>query len=144
MIGGGKEDKKFIAKIIRQLKEGKKVIYAVDDKYGTPTYTVDFASAVCLLVKTDWYGLYHAACTGSGNRVDVAREIVRLLKVDDVEVVPVSSNFFQDVFPAPRPRSEMLRNYVLELRGLNIMRPWKEALAEYLARSYHEIGEGVR
>ena len=31
-----------------------------------------------------------------------------------------------------RPKSERLINKKLDLRGLNIMRDWKEALVEYL------------
>jgi RmlD substrate binding domain. len=54
----------------------------------------------------------------------------------DVDVIPVTSEAFADEYPAPRPRSEMMRNYMLELRGMNRMRPWREALHEYLkARS---------
>ena len=72
------------------------------------------------------------ACQGEGSRYDVAREIVNFFGRGDVEVVPVTSDAFADEYPAPRPRSEMMRNYMLELRGLNRMRPWREALTEYL------------
>ena len=44
MMGGGpKKDKKFVQKILKQIKEGKKELFIVDDKFGTPTYTYDFA-----------------------------------------------------------------------------------------------------
>ena len=44
MMGGGpKKDKKFIQKIVKQIKDGKKELFIVDDKFGTPTYTYDFA-----------------------------------------------------------------------------------------------------
>ena len=47
MMGGGlKKDKKFINKIYHQIKEGKKVLNVVDDKFGTPTYTHDFAENI--------------------------------------------------------------------------------------------------
>ncbi|MEM3434011.1 MAG: dTDP-4-dehydrorhamnose reductase [Candidatus Methanomethyliaceae archaeon] len=140
MIGGGRKDKKFVAKILMQLRKGARILYVVNDKFGTPTYTVDFSRVICKLAETDWYGLYHAACTGEGSRLDVAREILSFLGRDDVELVPVPSEFFRNSYPAPRPRSEMMRNYMLELRGLNIMRSWKEALREYLATNYKDIG----
>ena len=53
----------------------------------------------------------------------------------DVSVIPVTSDFFAADYPAPRPRSEMMRNYMLDLRGLNRMRSWKVALHEYLAEA---------
>ena len=59
MMGGGpKKDKKFIQKIIYQLKNGSKDLHIVNDKLGTPTYTHDFARNVKLLIKTSNFGLF--------------------------------------------------------------------------------------
>jgi len=46
-----KKDKKFIQKIIKQISEGNKTLYFVNDKLGTPTYTQDFAKNVKLLIE---------------------------------------------------------------------------------------------
>lgn len=62
MIGGMSRDKKFVSKIMGQIRGGAKKIYAVDDKWGTPTYTLDFSKALVSLMQTPYYGLYHAAC----------------------------------------------------------------------------------
>ena len=44
MMGGGpNKDKKFIQKLMKQLKEGRRELFIVNDKDGTPTYTHDFA-----------------------------------------------------------------------------------------------------
>ena len=52
MMGGGpNKDKKFIQKIIKQIKDGKKELFIVDDKVGTPTYTYDFANNLKLLLE---------------------------------------------------------------------------------------------
>jgi dTDP-4-dehydrorhamnose reductase len=49
MMGGGpSKDKKFIQKIMGQLKNGASELFIVDDKFGTPTYTHDFAKNVKL------------------------------------------------------------------------------------------------
>jgi len=135
MIGGHALDHKFIAKVRAQINAGIKVISAVDDKWGTPTYTVDFAQNLLDLVSTPYYGLYHMVSPGLGTRYDVALELVDALECDDVEVVPVGSDFFDDVYSAPRPHSEMMVNRMLELRGLNRMRPWRDALRAYLSSS---------
>lgn len=132
MIGGGKKDKKFVAKIIKQINEGAKEIYAVTDKLGTPTYAPDFSKVLSKLIRTNQYGLYHLACKGSGTRYDVAGKILEFLGRTDIELIPVTSEFFSKDYPAPRPRSEMMRNFMLDLRGMNTMRTWNEALREYI------------
>lgn len=130
MVGGGPErDKKFIGKIIKKMDETKK-LRAVDDKIGSPTYTVDFSRCVSDLIETGYYGLYHCTNKGYCSRFDVARKIVEILGREDVIVEPVSSAYFP--LPAPRARSEMSRNYKLELLGMDTTRKWEDALTEYL------------
>ncbi|MCX6906807.1 MAG: dTDP-4-dehydrorhamnose reductase [Verrucomicrobia bacterium] len=136
MVGGGQKDHKFIGKIIAQIRAGKKQLHCVTDKLGTPTYTEDFARTLEGLVATPFHGLYHMACEGGGTRYDVAAEILRFLGREDIELLPVSSDFWKEQYPAPRPRSEMMENLMLRLRGLNRMRNWRVALHEYLQRHF--------
>jgi dTDP-4-dehydrorhamnose reductase len=139
MIGGSERDHKFVSKIIVQLREGATVIRAVADKLGTPTYTRDFAANLLLLVESPFTGLYHMTCEGSGSRYDVAREILNYLGRDDVQLEAVDSSVFAREYFAPRPVSEMMRNYKLDLRGLNRMRPWREALYAYLDEARFDL-----
>jgi dTDP-4-dehydrorhamnose reductase len=130
MVGGGPEkDKKFIGKIIKRMKETS-VLKAVNDKIGSPTYTFDFSECVADLIETGYYGLYHCTNKGYGSRFDVAKKIVDFLGRSDVTVEPVSSAYFP--LPAARARSEMSRNYKLELLGIDSMRKWEDALKEYI------------
>ena len=130
MVGGWDIDKKFVYKMV-QLSQSHTQLKAVDDKFGTPTFTVDFAKNLMPVVDAQRYGLYHMTNEGSCSRFELAQTIVELMGLKDtVEVLPVSSLEFP--LPAPRPRSEMLRNYKLDLMGLNQMPHWKEALKTYL------------
>lgn len=130
MVGGGpKRDKKFIGKIMNQIKE-KNVLKAVNDKIGSPTYTVDFSKCLVDLIETGYFGLYHCTNKGYCSRFDVAKKIVDLMGRQDVTVQPVSSAYFP--LPAARARSEMSRNYKLELLGIDNMRNWENALKEYI------------
>ena len=55
MMGGGPpKDKKFVQKLMAQLKGGATELFIVDDKLGTPTYTIDFARNAELLLSTDF------------------------------------------------------------------------------------------
>src|SRR5207245_8899655 len=95
MVGGGDRDHKFVAKILHQIEDGATTLYAVNDKWGTPTYAPDFSRCFARVIATDEYGLYHMACRGSGTRYDVAKKMLEVLGRDDVDLLPVGSEYFQ-------------------------------------------------
>ena len=138
MMGAGpKKDKKFVQKIMQQIKDGKKELFIVDDKLGTPTYTHDFAQNVKLLLEKEYWGLYNMVCGGITGRFEVAEELIKILKLeDDVKVIPVDSSYWKNEYYAERPPSERLVDKKLELRGVNVMRDWKICLEEYI-RDYY-------
>jgi len=133
MMGGGKKDKKFVNKILRQIQEGKKDLHVVTDLYGSPTYTVNMAYNALRMIRTRYYGTYNMVCSGGGNRFEVAREILRILNLSDcVRLHPVTSKYFAKEYFARRPRSEMLQNRRLAQKKLNLMKDWKSNLRIYL------------
>jgi dTDP-4-dehydrorhamnose reductase len=136
MVGGGELDKKFVRKIIDQLQGGSKMLHAVTDRYGTPTYAPAFSAVLEKLVRMKLHGTYHLACRGRATRYDVAAEMLRIMGREDVELKPVTSEFFKEQYFAPRPASEEMLNYVLELRKMNDMPHWKDALSEYLRKYF--------
>ena len=140
MMGGGpNKDKKFIAKLMNQLKAGKKELHVVDDKLGTPTYTCDFAKNAKLLLEEEIWGLYNLVCGGLTGRFEVAEEVLNFFKLsDEVKLTKVDSEFFKKEYFAPRPDSERLINAKLNIRNFNIMRDWKVCLEEYLSSSFSE------
>ncbi len=135
MMGGGPGvDKKFIEKVHAQIRGGATTIYAVTDLLGSPTYTEDFARGMVRVVREAPYGTYHQVCHGTASRYDVAVAFVELLGLaDHVEVVPVTSDHFAETYFAHRPPSEQLVNDRLAALGLDTMRHWRDALAEYSA-----------
>ena len=138
MMGGGpKKDKKFVQKIIKQIKEGKKELFVVNDKFGTPTYTFDFAKNTRKLLESDNFGLFNMVCEGKSSRLEVAKEIINILNLQDkIKINQVNSSHFSKTFFAERPNSENLINGELDKIGLNLMRPWKETLREYINKYY--------
>jgi dTDP-4-dehydrorhamnose reductase len=115
-----------------QIEAKVPTIYAVTDKFGSPTYAPDFAVLFEELITGNDWGTYHTVSGGSCSRYDVAKEMLSILGREDIVLEPASSLFFQTTFFAPRPPSEAMRNYVLDLQSRNNMRGWKEALADYL------------
>lgn len=138
MMGGGpRKDKKFVQKLMKQLKDGRKELHIVNDKLGTPTYTHDFALNVRQILEQELWGLYNMVCDGSSSRFEVAQELIRILgKGEDIQIHEVTSEFFKKEYFAKRPPSERLVNVKLKLRSLNSMRDWKVALREYIENYY--------
>lgn len=138
MMGGGPaKDKKFIQKLMKQLKDGATELFIVDDKLGTPTYTIDFANNVDVLLGTGFWGIYNMVCKGVTSRLEVAQYLLEVLGLaDEIRITPVSSDHFAEEYFAPRPASERLITKKLDLRGLNVMRDWRESLREYVAEAY--------
>ena len=138
MMGAGPDkDKKFIQKLMAQLKDDARELMVVDDKLGTPTYTRDFAAQVKVLIEHELWGLYNMVCQGVTSRFEVAEYLVSALgKSEEIKVEPVSSDYFAQEYFAPRPPSERLITKKLDLRGVNTMRDWRVCLDEYLADKY--------
>lgn len=138
MMGAGpKKDKKFIQKLMKQLKEGKKELFIVDDKDGTPTFTHDFAKNVKALIQKEYWGLYNMVCGGQTSRYEVAQELLKILGMTNtVKLTAVKSDYFKATYFAERPPCERLVNRKLLIRNINLMRDWKVALEEYITTYY--------
>jgi dTDP-4-dehydrorhamnose reductase len=133
-----KKDKKFVNKILKQIKKGEKELNIVNDKLGTPTYTHDFANNVMALLESELWGLYNMVCEGMTGRFDVAKELLNILKLDDnIKINAVDSDFWSKEYFATRPSSERLINAKLNARQLNVMRDWKICLKEYINDYYN-------
>lgn len=140
MMGSGpKKDKKFIQKLMKQIKDGNKELFIVDDKDGTPTYTHDFAKNVKLLIEKEYWGLYNLVCGGQTSRLEVTNELLKLLNLEEqIKVTSVKSDHFKDIYFAERPPNERLINKKLDLRNINIMQDWRHALKEYIESYYQD------
>jgi len=139
MMGGGpNKDKKFIQKIFRQIKEGKKELFIVNDKAGTPTYTHDFANNLKLLLENQKWGLFNMVCSGFVKRSEVAKELLSIIKLEEkIKITEVDSNYWKKEYFVSRPDSECLINKKLDLLNMNKMRDWKICLREYI-RDYYQ------
>ncbi|MCP4634071.1 MAG: dTDP-4-dehydrorhamnose reductase, partial [candidate division Zixibacteria bacterium] len=114
MFGGGPLDKKFVAKMIDIAKKYGK-LQAVNDKFGTPTYTADFASGIYNLIKTGRFGTYHMGNTGWCSRLEMAEKIVEYAGLEDCPVIGVNSAQFP--LAAHRPRMEAIDSLHCRLEG---------------------------
>ena len=132
MGGGPDKDKKFINKIMKQVKSGVKELFVVDDKLGVPTYTKDFSFSILRHIEEELpYGLYNMVSQGEASRYETAVAINEYLNLG-LTINKVDSNYYKEEYFAPRPYSEKLINKSLNDLERNYMRNWKVCLYEYL------------
>jgi dTDP-4-dehydrorhamnose reductase len=129
---GGRADheRNFVAKRHREALASD-VLNSVSDRFGSPTYTVDFARAANRLIDARAFGLYHLGNQGACSRYDYVQGCLRALGRNN-KLLPVDSEQFPRL--APVPVSEALENYFLRLRGFPPMRDWREAMNEYVSQ----------
>ena len=118
----------FVTTMLNLAKTTKN-ISVVNDQIGSPTYTVDLANAIALLIKRPSYGIYHVTNSESCSWYDFATEIFNQTNIE-VELKPVTTKEFPR--PAPRPKFSVLENYNWKMEGYPKLRSYKEALADYL------------
>lgn len=125
----GPSGKNFVGTILR-LSAERDEIRVVNDQFGKPTHTCDLAAATRKLLSSYPSGVYHITNetrSGGISWFDFASAICRLRGLATHVFPSVSSEFPR---PAKRPSYSALRNTKFPL-----LRPWQDALEEYLQRS---------
>lgn len=118
----------FVELMLR-LARGGKDIRVVDDQRMTPTYTVDLAQQIVAVIETEHYGLYHATSQGDCTWYEFAAEIFRQSEFSPNLGRAKTGDFGEK---ATRPAYSVLENRALQGIGMDMMRPWQEALGAYL------------
>ncbi len=106
----------------------------VRDQVFSPTYTKDLARKIVQLINTASHGIFHITNRGACSWYEFTSEILRLAGLK-VRLTPITS----DEYPqkAERPHFSVLDNYQLRLLGMDDMRPWREALKDYMKERGH-------
>ena len=134
-FGVGKNN--FILDIYQRLKSNREVL-VTGEMTSTPTYVRDLAAAIAQLIETSAYGIYHLSNRPAVSRYEVARYLAGYQKS--------SANLIKEVslaelkLAAARPKFSGLDNYHWYLEGFAPLRPWTEAVKDYL----HELENSNR
>lgn len=123
----------FIETILRLAHEQEE-LRVVNDQVFSPTYTKDLTKKITQLINTEYYGIFHITNRGACSWYEFTKEILRLVGLK-TPVTPITS----DQYPqkARRPHFSVLNNYHLQLLGMDDMRPWQQALEDYLRAKGH-------
>jgi dTDP-4-dehydrorhamnose reductase len=119
--------------VVRRWEEARRVplVRSAGDKFGSPTFTEDFAVRILDLLDTEAYGVYHVTNSGGGSRYDYVRHIVATFGLP-TPVEKVDSSRYPRA--APVPACEMLENLNTRFLGLPPLPPWQEAIERYIGR----------
>jgi dTDP-4-dehydrorhamnose reductase len=123
----------FIETILKLSRE-KTELRVVDDQVFSPTYSLDLSKRISEIIETENYGIFHITNSGICSWYEFTQEILKQTGIK-TPVIPLNS----DQYPqkARRPNYSVLRNYQAQLLGMDPLRPWQEALGDYLKAKGH-------
>ena len=113
------------------LSADKKELAVVDDQQGAPTFARDLAWALKRLLEKGTRGIIHCTNSGSCSWFQLCSYVFDKKGIQDVKLVPVSTDRFTR--PAKRPLFSVLDNRLLEQAIGQVMRPWQDAVSEYIS-----------
>ncbi|TFB66974.1 dTDP-4-dehydrorhamnose reductase [Cryobacterium sp. Hz9] len=116
------------ARTMLRLAANHDTVSVVNDQLGQPTWTVDLAAQIVLLLHADApAGIYHGTNSGVASKFDMAQAVFTSAGLDAERVLPTDSSAF--VLPAPRPAYSVLGHESWASAGLVPMRDWRAALS---------------
>ena len=102
VYGNELRGKNFVARIIEQCKEGKKLTLKLPyDQFANPTNAWDIARAMFLLLRDGKSGVYHIGGSDYMNRVELALRVLSYFPDAEYELIPTNTAEMQQ--PAARP-----------------------------------------
>ncbi|HMO36248.1 MAG TPA: dTDP-4-dehydrorhamnose reductase [Gemmatales bacterium] len=125
--GVGGKGGNFVETMLKLAQSGK-TIRVVDDQRLTPSSASDVAEAALALIKECPYGLYHLTNSDHCSWYEFAKAIFAM-KLLPADLQPISSKEYNS--PALRPSYSVL---ISEHPAIPKLRPWHDALADYLNR----------
>lgn len=141
-FGGESRDRKFVGAIVpkmRALVQAKGGVFEVGDRVWQPTWTRDAALNLLALIGAEAHGVYHLASHGSAAFYEVAEEIVSSMGWSkDLVIVRNPALAIDPDDLSRRPARVVLSCEKLKSDGLDMQRPWREALREYLATPFFQ------
>ncbi len=126
-------DGKNFVKTMLSLTDKYDEVSVVKDQLGTPTSAKELAKAICYLLGTENYGVFHGTCEGDTNWADFTEEIFRIAgKSTRVNHVTTDEYTAKNPQAAPRPAYSILENYMFKLTSDFMFADWHYAIEEYL------------
>lgn len=122
----------FVKAVIEKSRH-QSSLEVVKDQVSSPTYALDLARSMSLMLNTNKYGIYHITNSGCCSWYDMAKKVIEITG-QNVKVEPINSNAFNN--PARRPAYSVLDNSKF-IRTFNHTMPhWEKSLRNFIRNSY--------
>lgn len=117
-----------LVKMIENQAKGSKELL-VASAIGNPTYTLDVVKQTMVLLNNKMSGIYHCVSEGTVTKKKYIEEVVKNLQINgnkELNDLQIKDNCAGPSIP--------LKNFMLNMEGLNQMRSWKDALEDCFRR----------
>lgn len=129
LFGWEHERKNFVLQVLKNLRVGKSWKAATDQDYN-PTYIVDIAEGLALLLEKGAGGLLHFAGPEKASRWDIAVAVAKAFSLDETLIEPIRDRDFPRAVKIQRPmHSGLDSSKAQELSGYSF-RPLADCLAD--------------
>ncbi len=129
--GSASKGGNFVTRMVARARDQGE-IKMVADQWLSPTFTADLADAVVEAVDAGASGLLHLTNAGECSWYEFTQAIIELAGID-ASVQPGETESGPGV--TQRPLNGVLRSRRLAEFGLSPLRPWRDALTDYLRRA---------
>jgi dTDP-4-dehydrorhamnose reductase len=129
--GSASKGGNFVVRMLGRARE-QGALKMVADQQLTPTFTADLASGILAAVEARVTGVLHLTNAGETTWHGFTEAIVDMAGLD-VPVEPVAT--VRPPGGADRPLNGLLASPVADRAGLAPLRPWRDALADYMERA---------
>jgi dTDP-4-dehydrorhamnose reductase len=137
----GRGKKSFADAILARARAGEP-LRVVTDQVVCPTYAADLAAALAAVVFRAPDGLYLVANSGACTWYEFARAVLDESGFEETPIAEITAaELGRD---APRPSNSRFDCARLTAATGHVMRPWRDALRDYLAAGANEAVEDVR
>jgi dTDP-4-dehydrorhamnose reductase len=129
--GSASKGGNFVQRMVGRAREQGSLKMVADQRLQ-PTFTADLAAALIEAVRRDAEGLAHVTAEGACSWFDFTEAIMQIAGID-VPVEPVSTTIPEG--GPDRPLNGVLARPRADALGIPRLRPWREALEDYMARA---------
>ncbi|MCX8082892.1 MAG: dTDP-4-dehydrorhamnose reductase [bacterium] len=125
----GEKGRNFASSLPALMRKENKIVLT-NNLINSPTYVLDLVDAILFLIKKDVLGIVNVCNKGECSWYEYALKIKEILKIKEVELIPVEFESFNSK-KAERPRYSVLDTSLLESLGFS-MPHWEISLKRYL------------
>jgi dTDP-4-dehydrorhamnose reductase len=132
LYGSASKGGNFITRVLGRARDEGRVTM-VSDQRLQPTFTADLAAALIEAVEASAEGVLHRTNSGECSWYEFTQAIMEIAGLEDVPVEPVATT--RQPGAPDRPLNGVLARPAADAAGLQPLRAWRDALADYMERA---------